>query len=478
MTKNFLIVVVLLLTTLYFVGSVTRSISDSMDNKETLIRNSNGNYWEPSETNSQVEIQAAIDDVAASGGGTVWLPPGLFEITYPIYLDDNIRFVGSGTGNTMLRTKNGMNPASQPSAGTVRYVILVRGKSEVTISDMTIDANLQNNPGDGECIRFDQGTSDFVLERVHLLNARDSALYLGQLNNGMVSNIYIQNVQEWHGFAMTSIYNSTFSDVIMEGIDDGYALDLHAVHNCNFNNFVTESFWGIKMVDYQSSNNNFNNFYIHVLDSSDGHYGLKLYTIQDSNFNNIRITGSETGLLCGMDCFNNNFNNILISSPSDTGIHLDDSENLSFSNIQIQDSVNWGLLGSSPKQVSLSNIQIKGGTHGIRLWGAEKVSLSDSKVSDTGEYGIYLRDVSDIMIKNSIVTNSGSKGIYVSGNDPSSDYIISDCIINGATNQGIQIADTQSEHFIITNNVVVNTGSTPIQDASTTTNKIVLDNLT
>ena len=38
--------------------SVTRMISDSHDDVDTYIRNSNGNYWECTEAN----IQAAIDD--------------------------------------------------------------------------------------------------------------------------------------------------------------------------------------------------------------------------------------------------------------------------------------------------------------------------------------------------------------------------------------------------------------------------------
>jgi len=52
--------------------SVTRMISDSHDDVDTYIRNSNGNYWECTEAN----IQAAIDDLSGSGwkGGTVWLP--------------------------------------------------------------------------------------------------------------------------------------------------------------------------------------------------------------------------------------------------------------------------------------------------------------------------------------------------------------------------------------------------------------------
>lgn len=58
-----------ILASVYLVGSVTRTISDTQDNKDTLIRNSEGHYWEVNETN----LQAAIDDLDDEPGGTVWV---------------------------------------------------------------------------------------------------------------------------------------------------------------------------------------------------------------------------------------------------------------------------------------------------------------------------------------------------------------------------------------------------------------------
>jgi len=51
---------------------VDRTITDTGDDIETFIRNSNGNYWEATGAN----IQAAIDDIAVSGwsSGVVWIP--------------------------------------------------------------------------------------------------------------------------------------------------------------------------------------------------------------------------------------------------------------------------------------------------------------------------------------------------------------------------------------------------------------------
>lgn len=61
-------VVLVLFFAVYLVGSVTRTISDFHDNKDTLIRNSNGKYWESTGEN----LQAAIDDLG-NDGGTIWV---------------------------------------------------------------------------------------------------------------------------------------------------------------------------------------------------------------------------------------------------------------------------------------------------------------------------------------------------------------------------------------------------------------------
>jgi hypothetical protein len=60
--------VLLVALAVHLVGSVSRTITDIHDNQDSLIRNSNGKYWELSGSN----VQAAIDDLS-SKGGTVWV---------------------------------------------------------------------------------------------------------------------------------------------------------------------------------------------------------------------------------------------------------------------------------------------------------------------------------------------------------------------------------------------------------------------
>ncbi|MCD4740431.1 hypothetical protein K8R43_04560 [archaeon] len=78
------VILAVTLLSVYLIGSVTRVISASTDNKDTLIRNSKGNYWELDGDN----IQVAIDDLGEDRG-TVWVG-GETTISSPILLKNNI----------------------------------------------------------------------------------------------------------------------------------------------------------------------------------------------------------------------------------------------------------------------------------------------------------------------------------------------------------------------------------------------------
>jgi len=95
--------------------SLTRTISDSHDDIDTYIRNSNGNYWEATGSN----LQLAINDIG-NDGGTVWVGSDVTlssEITIhnndhlildfqgkQVTLDDDISFINvTATKYTTIR---------------------------------------------------------------------------------------------------------------------------------------------------------------------------------------------------------------------------------------------------------------------------------------------------------------------------------------------------------------------------------------
>ena len=120
----FLLSLLFLLITALSVVSVTRTISSDGDDIETFIRNSNGKYWDVTETN----LQAAIDDLTT--GGSVWLPNCNITITSSIELEDSINLIGMGKNST-LYLSNGAN----------QDLIQIKGKQNILIEKIHLDIN-------------------------------------------------------------------------------------------------------------------------------------------------------------------------------------------------------------------------------------------------------------------------------------------------------------------------------------------------
>lgn len=132
--KALVVTLFLALIGLYLVGSVTRTISDLQDNKDTLVRNSNGRYWEPLGSN----IQLAIDDLG-SPGGMVWLPGGA-----TIALDSGIVM-----GEQVVLDMQGAT--LKPTASF--HVITMKQDAQVKNGKINVrDINLED---DHACIYFD-----------------------------------------------------------------------------------------------------------------------------------------------------------------------------------------------------------------------------------------------------------------------------------------------------------------------------------
>jgi hypothetical protein len=98
-------------------------------------------------------IQEAIDRVAAAGGGTVRVPPGIHVVNGAIELLSNVHLKGSGTGATILKMRGDLagtldkaNPDHKKAFLENRFsVIRIAGQQNATISDLRIDGNRSKN---------------------------------------------------------------------------------------------------------------------------------------------------------------------------------------------------------------------------------------------------------------------------------------------------------------------------------------------
>jgi len=173
--------------------SVTRTISDTHDDVETFIRNSNGNYWEATGEN----IQNAIDDVAFPQ-----IIQGVFPLGVPyctVTLPSGINFSISSTiiigplimldlGGSTIKPTGNFNVAKLDDASQVRNgVIDVSGVDGYSSAAICFDKD----------INFQAHIN--LVEKLNLVSANQSGIgiYINVSSNEaqVISGVYFDNVR-------------------------------------------------------------------------------------------------------------------------------------------------------------------------------------------------------------------------------------------------------------------------------------------
>ncbi|MCD4740559.1 hypothetical protein K8R43_05235 [archaeon] len=191
------VALILFLFSIYFVGSVTRTLSDTQDNKETFIRNSNGKYWEPTGEN----LQAAIDDIGS--WGTVWVGSDI-TLSSPIEFDGHDGVIIDFQNNEItLNGNTGFIELTATRFATVKNAKVTFGS--VPYTGTVIKLYTPEAEGDRWADRCDFNHFE---------------------------NIYIRNPSpyavdhDWTGIALESfsdsrILENSFKDIVMWGVGTG-----------------------------------------------------------------------------------------------------------------------------------------------------------------------------------------------------------------------------------------------------------------
>ncbi|MCD4739609.1 right-handed parallel beta-helix repeat-containing protein [archaeon] len=482
-----IIVLLLVLTTIYLVGSVTRTISDSQDNKETLIRNSNGNYWEPIGAN----IQVAIDDVAMSGGGKVWLPPGTFNVNaldedgsneHAIELKDNVALIGSGRDITIIETTEG------------NIFPVWAYADNVMLKGFTV--NMHNHgeteSGNGVYVRG----NNMHVEDISSINANFNAIYISECTNSFFNNLYGHKIDDidatgGHGIAVSEADYCVFSNLVAltdeVGTGSGAGgMDFWCRNSVLSNLLVLGGEKGIKIAG-GASNNTFNNVNVILKENSleGGDYGYKIQNCYNSTFSNIKLTGGREGILVDTQARNLVFNNVQVVRSQENGLTLL-GKNIKVSNAQVISPGAKGFDIGGENIVVTNSLFFDVATSGVpyanEIRNSKNIVFSDNKITKTSEsaYGsLFIDDSEDVIIKGNQIEDGNTYGIYVShAAGTCKDFIISDNIIRNNGQRGIFITDAAHDNYIITNNIVGGHSISEITDLGDGTNKIVEDNLT
>ncbi|MCD4740574.1 right-handed parallel beta-helix repeat-containing protein [archaeon] len=411
-----IIVFFFVLVSIYLIGSVTRTISDSQDNKNMLIRNSNGNYWEPTTAN----IQAAINDLE---GGTVWLPEGTFIITQTIQLDDDINLVGMGKSTVirlgdmaetdLLRINNadnvlirdisfdGNEAGQSPPPHYGEMGLIVSGSSShVTIENCYFKDIIASH------IDVREGTKDVIIDSCHFEGRRkwssDHAGYGGAIwissQDAIVRNNFIKDT-----YACGIVFESATGSPPASGIVKENIITGEICH-------------GIHMEGNGKSSD--------IIISGNYLYGL----------------GSTAYNPTGENCFGIN---VAYGSIASNNI---------VDGVTPYASPSFGIIGTTGNVTIEGNI-IKNVHHGIARYHDGKPSrVVGNSVENVIGYGIVCgNNVNNTVIIGNTVKNTGSVGILLTGSPQN--CIISGNIVSNTGSHGIKASSSGSDYNVITNNI-------------------------
>jgi pectate lyase-like protein/parallel beta helix pectate lyase-like protein len=102
-------------------------------------------------TDDEPVLQQALDAAAAKGGGTVYLPEGVYGIGAPLILRSGVRLVGDGQGKTVLRTLVRSIGKTIDETGVWAAVAMVSANG-ASIADLTIDLSFAATEANGIAI--------------------------------------------------------------------------------------------------------------------------------------------------------------------------------------------------------------------------------------------------------------------------------------------------------------------------------------
>lgn len=468
-----LLIVFLIVVLIQFnvTGWVTRTISSSQDNKETMICNSKGNCW-PGEGKY---LQEAVDDLGVQGG-KVWLPEGTLNLdaldneSYPgsrkaLLLKDNVFITGSGIGATILETTE-----------SDIYPIWSIGKQNITMSDFTLDMHSTG----GNAIIL-ESSENVLLEKLQIRNPGAAGIRTsGNSTRIILDRIHVDNVQlaDRHAFSLFQVHNSIFNDLIATNVAQGYGLDMAEASNCTTSNvLIQNASYGMKVVgtEWDTRNCNFNN--INIINAFGNDCGMKIGNTWNSNFNNIHLIDSGwNGLAVLSTAEKLNFNNINIQETGNIGLSVNGNE-ISIENTLVENAGSYGLKITGNNTI-ISNLKVDNPGNQNIIDGTSGTSIQDALFMGGGSYGLKITNSEDFILSSSQVLGNTLDGLLISDdNGACGNFIIRNNIIK-ENNNGITITSGGHEDFIITKNILKDNTAQDLSDSSGSVNKLVEDNLT
>ena len=342
------------------------------------------NYWYCDGTADDVQINAAQAYVVALGGGTVELERGTFSIIAPIIPTGNdLWFKGQGV-DTLI---------DGDGLATTEHAFHITGRSEITISDMSIQTQ-----GGGtktcHCIFLEDGSEDFHIYHVIIPDSDDNGIHIEgtTINGGHIHNCHIEST-DGHG-----IYVNMDGGELMLGLHiwDNEILDV-----------------GNAGIYFDASDGN--NYCTISGNAIIGAAGIGVF-LDDSQGTHITGNTIRTSSLSGIHCLGSDFLNVA-DNICDTnvrhGIFFDQVDNslVDGNMCNNNDSGDTGTYhgihtdGSSTDNLITGNQTVVNNGHGIWAEGLRN-TVEGNIVSENGLDGIRITAGDCLVNNNRVLDNS------------------------------------------------------------------------
>jgi polygalacturonase len=178
-------------------------------------------------SNDATTIQKALDAAKAAGGGTVWVPPGTYDITATLKVASGVTFYGTGPSSVIENVANAND--------LIRNDDQSGGNTQVVIRDLRLQGGFTGTPNFQKGVYLKKCTGALV-ERLWVSNT-----YLQGIQSDLGSRVRIVNndvTSISHGNGISIDDHSTNSVIAGNTIASVYDSGI-GVHNGSARNVIT-----------------------------------------------------------------------------------------------------------------------------------------------------------------------------------------------------------------------------------------------
>ena len=304
-------------------------------------------------TSDEDEINAAINYLAALGGGTVQLTTGTFYIDGKIVMKSNVRLAGQGNNTIIEKNCDDYGIEALGGAGTELTGIVLR---DFKITRNAADTNNK------ELIKF-YYTDNSCIEQVFCYNAYNQAIILTFADKNKIRNNYVVTTTTLRGISLVDSNYNTISDNYIDGANDSGIYIYDSIKNTINGNTCTGN-------------------------GTDGIY-----------------VGGNQNLITGNTCEGN----------SDEGITLIGGNYNTVTGNTCCNNTNDGIdLGETADYNTVSGNTCYNNGHGIYINGADLNEITGNNCNGNTTDGIRVDINSDNnVISGNNTSNNGGRGIYI-----------------------------------------------------------------